>query len=189
MPLPSEKHYTYEDLLNWEGDERYELIDGTAYLLASPTFTHQRTSVKITQQISDYLEGKRCEVISAPFDVRLFEKKTTPKHQIDTVVQPDIMVVCDKDKLDEHGCMGAPDMVVEILSPSTDRRDRFEKYLLYQRARVKEYWIVDPDRKSVLVYLLENDVYHIKGYYDKDDKVQVNVLKSCYVDLSRVFEG
>lgn len=190
MPLPSEKHYTYEDLLNWEGDERYELIDGTAYLLASPSPVHQRTLLNISSQVNDYLEGKKCSAYIAPFDVCLFGNKNEWNYRSDTIVQPDLSIICDQDKIDpHHGCNGAPDMVLEVVSPSSQRYDRLVKLNLYQRAGIKEYWVVEPATNTVAVYLLEEGTFKLIEVATAKDILRVNVLKSCYVDLSRVFEG
>ncbi len=188
MPLPQEKRYTYADLKSWDGPERYELIDGELYMLAAPNPIHQIISVDLTRQIATYLLGKKCRLFSAPIDVRLFEgKDDNPNHTM-TVLQPDLMINCDPSRIDKHGCKGAPDMVVEILSPSTQKRDFLEKFQLYQRAGVKEYWLVDPDKKTILVCVLKNGVLVIDGFYEQNDTVKVNVLDNCTVDLSTVFD-
>ena len=159
MALPAEKdRYTFADCLTWGEDERIEIIDGEAVMMApSPATDHQLISGELFGQIHSYLKGKKCKVISAPFDVRLFEQDGDGPEDVDTVVVPDITVVCDPDKLDKHGCKGAPDMVVEILSPSTQRHDRLTKFNLYQRAGVREYWIVDPANRAVQSFVLEED--------------------------------
>lgn len=145
MPLPKEERYTLADMLAWETEKRYELIDGIPYLMSpGPSRRHQRIGREIYRQISTYLLGKTYEVYIAPFDVRLFEQSGEGPESVDTVVRPDISVICDTEKLDETGCKGAPDLVIEVLSPSTHNRDRLTKFNLYQRAGVREYWIVDP---------------------------------------------
>ena len=190
MALPAEKaRYTFADVLAWADDERAELIDGEAVLMApAPTPAHQLISGELFGQLHSYLKGKKCKVISAPFDVRLFEQDGDSPEDIDTVVDPDISIVCDPSKLDKHGCKGAPDMVVEILSPSTQRHDRFTKFSLYQRAGVKEYWIVDPESKAVQSFVLEDGRYSVKEYGTAGDKMKVNVLEGCIIDLSEVFQ-
>lgn len=188
MALLQEKRYTYADLLNWPDDERVELIDGEPYLMApAPSPDHQSISWALIVQIGGYLEGKKCRAFHAPFDVRLFEQTGNQSYDVDTVVQPNLSIVCDPNKLDEHGCKGAPDMVVEILSPSSTKHDRITKFNLYQRAGVKEYWIVDPRAKAVQVHTLEDGRYHAAIVYTAQDTVPVGVLEDCRIDLSRVF--
>ena len=185
--LLREKHYTYEDLLGWSGPVRYELYDGQPVAMSSPTDIHQDILGELDWQIRSYLRGKKCKVFFAPFDVRLFEQPGDRPQDVDTVVQPDLMVVCDPDKIDRHGIHGAPDLVVEILSPATQRHDRLLKFNRYMRAGVKEYWIVDPDTRSVSVYTLEEGAYHAATVYVADSAVPVGVLEDCVVDLSTVF--
>lgn len=189
MALPAEKErYTFADVLTWPDDERAELINGEVFMMApAPATAHQLISGELFGQLHSYLKGKKCKVISAPFDVRLFEQDGDSPEDIDTVVDPDISIVCDPSKLDEHGCKGAPDMVVEILSPSTRRHDRLTKFNLYQRAGVREYWIVDPIDKSVQVFTLEDGHYIAKDFGAVGDRVKVNVLEDCVIDLSEVF--
>ena len=188
MALPAEKErYTFADVLTWPDDERAELIDGEVVMMAPPTTTHQLISGEIFRQLANYLEGKKCRAIPAPFAVRLFEKDGEAPEDIDTMVEPDISIVCDASKLDKHGCKGAPDMVVEILSPWTRRHDKFTKFNLYQKAGVREYWIVDPDGKYVQVFVLTDGYYTAVDFGEAGDKLKVNVLEDCVVDLSRVF--
>lgn len=189
MALPAEKErYTFADALAWDDGERAELIDGEIYLMApAPSRPHQKVSGEIFRQLANYLEGKKCEAYSAPFDVRLFEQDGDAPEDVDTVVEPDISVVCDPSKLDDIGCKGAPDLVMEILSPSTTRHDRFTKFNLYQRAGVREYWIVDPADRSVQVFVLEDGRYTAKDFGAAGDKLCVNVLEDCTIDLSPVF--
>ena len=188
MALPAKKErYTYADYLLWEGPERYELIDGEAVMLSAPTTVHQLISAELMRQLTNYLEGKKCRVIAAPFDVRLFEEKDDRPEDVRTVVQPDISVICDRNKLDAHGCKGAPDMVIEILSPSNRRHDRLVKLDLYQRAGVREYWIVSPEAQTVEVFLLEDGRFIIQGFYEKNDIAKVHALEGCFVELCKVF--
>ena len=189
MALPAEKtQYTFADVLAWDESERAELIDGEVFLMApAPSRGHQEISGALFAQLYNYLEGKRCKVYHPPFDVRLFERDGNTPEDVDTVVEPDLTVVCDMDKLDDMGCKGAPDMVVEILSPSPRRHDRLTKFNLYQRAGVREYWIVDPADKSVQVFTLEDGHYAAKDFGAAGDKLRVNVLEDCVIDLSEVF--
>ena len=189
MALPAEKErYTFADCLTWGEDERIEIIDGEAVMMAPPTTVHQLISGEIFRQLANYLEGKKCRAIPAPFAVRLFEKDGEAPEDIDTVVEPDISIVCDTSKLDKHGCKGAPDMVVEILSPSTQRHDRLVKLSLYQRAGVREYWIVNPEDQTVQVMLLDDGgVLQLHEVYDRQSVAKVNVLDGCFIELSKVF--
>lgn len=189
MALPQEKYYTYEDILNWPEDELVELIDGRVYMWSTPTRRHETISRRLYLKLGNYLEGKTCEVYDAPFGVRLFEKKGDKPYNVDTYVVPDIFVVCDPDKLDDNGCIGAPDLVIEILSPSTRQHDRLVKLNLYQRAGVKEYWIVDPDEKTVIVMTLEDGEHYAPTAYSSNAVVPVSVLEDCKIDLKPVFEG
>ena len=177
-----ERRYTYADYLEWDDGNRYELIDGEAYLMASPTYIHQRISMNLAGELFSFLKGKPCRVLSAPFDVRLNSDKAD-----DIVVQPDILVVCDKDKLSDKYCAGAPDFVIEILSPSTLGKDRVTKFNAYLNAGVREYWIVDPESKTASVYILENGRY-IAHAYDETSSIPVTVLEGCAINLADIFD-
>ena len=182
MGLPEKKqHYTYADYCTWGDDERWELIDGVPYAMAAPSRTHQRIIGELHGQLWQFLKSKPCEVYVAPFDVRL-----NAAGDDDDVFQPDISVICDEAKLDEKGCNGAPDMVIEILSPSSLKHDKFLKFNKYQRAGVREYWIVDPDSKTVQAHILENGRYFVTSYSEVDT-IPVNVLEGCKISLSDVF--
>lgn len=189
MALPAEKErHTFADVLTWPDDERAEIINGEPIMMAPPPSSeHQEISGGLFWQLRYYLRGKKCKVYAAPFAVRLFEKSGDAPEDVDTVVEPDISVICDTSKVDKRGCKGAPDMVVEILSPSTRRHDRLTKFNLYQRAGVQEYWIVDPTDKSVQVFTLEDGHYIAKDFGAVGDRVKVNVLEDCVIDLSEVF--
>lgn len=189
MALPVEKpRYTFADVLTWDESERAEIIDGEVVMMAPPpSSTHQEISMELSSQLHTYLKGKKCKVYAAPFAVRLFEMDGDNPEDIDTMVEPDISIVCDPGKIDKHGCKGAPDMVVEILSPSTQRHDRFIKFSLYQRAGIREYWLVDPDSKTVQSFILEDGHYSVKEFGTAGDKMTVNVLEDCIIDLSELF--
>ena len=188
MPVPAPKdRYTFADCLTWSENERIEIINGEAVMMAPPTRIHQEILMELSRQLANFLEGKKCKVYPAPFAVRLFEKDGDTPEDVDTMVEPDISVVCDHDKLDKHGCKGAPDLVVEVLSPSTQRHDRLVKLDLYQRAGVREYWIVDPDSSTVQVFMLKNGYLHPHEVYSEKDIAKVNVLDGCFIELSKVF--
>jgi Uma2 family endonuclease len=180
MALPQEdRTYTYEDWLALDEDIRAELIGGELYMMTEVTETHQTISMELCRQLSNFLMGKPCKVFHTPFDVRLSESE-------DTVLEPDILVVCDRSKLDGKTCNGAPDLVVEILSPSTARLDRVVKFELYRCGGVREYWIVEPDTRMVFVAILENGYYRCI-YYADTDTLPVSVLPGCEIDLGAVF--
>ena len=181
-PVQKEKRYTFADYMTWTREERYELIDGAEYLMSpGPTWRHQSISERISRRIGNFLEGKPCLLFYAPFDVRLNADAGD-----DTVVQPDISVVCDRSKLDDHGCVGAPDLVIEILSPSTERHDRLVKFNVYLRAGVREYWVVDQEYNTVSVHILDNGRY-VTSVYGNTDHLPVHVLPGCEINLNEVF--
>jgi len=182
--LQLNEHYTYNDYASWETQERYELIDGVPYMMAAPSIIHQRVSGELFGQLWTFLKGKPCQVFSAPFDVRLSYDEND-----DNCVQPDLLVVCDSAKLsDGKSCKGVPDMVIEILSPSSASYDCIKKMRLYQNAGVKEYWIVDPEIKSIFSCVLDNDQY-ITTEYSKNDneKIPVQILPGCEIQMGDLF--
>jgi Uma2 family endonuclease len=182
MPLAKKQpRYTYADYLAWDTGDRYEIIDGEAYMLAAPSRLHQEISGNLYYALRSFLEGKPCKVYAAPFSVRLFPAEDESD---DTVVEPDITVVCDPSKLDDRGCKGPPDLVVEIASPSTARYDRILKFNKYREAGVREYWIADPEERAVFAYVLKNGEYAATVY---EDTASVTVLPGCEIDLASVF--
>ncbi|MCL2099737.1 MAG: Uma2 family endonuclease [Oscillospiraceae bacterium] len=180
MSLAEKIKYSYADYIKWDGKTRYELIDGAAYAMASPSQEHQEISGEFFRQLANFLRGKPCKVFHAPFDVRLNYDSYD-----DTVVQPDILIVCDKSKLNGRSVKGAPDMIIEIMSSNT-RHDTFVKFRLYQKAGVREYWIVDPKTRTVQVYLLDGGKYTI-NYYTAEDTAPVHILENCEINLADVF--
>jgi len=178
-----EKRYTYADYISWDDELRWELIDGVPYLMAAPRRCHQRILINLTLPIANYLKGKTCKVYIAPFDVRLDKDKTDSN-----VVQPDLVIVCDKSILTENGCDGVPDMVVEILSPSTKQMDMLIKLKLYLRVGVREYWIVDPEYKNIRKHILDEYGRYDIIEYDSSSKIPVDALGGFEIDLNEVFE-
>ena len=185
--LPREKGYSLSDLLSWPEELRAELIDGQPVMMAPPKREHQRISGALFAQLHNFLRGRPCQVYAAPFAVRPFETEGDAAESVGTVVEPDISVICDGDKLDDIGCKGAPDLVIEIISESTRRHDRITKYNLYQRAGVREYWLVDPELHTVQVFVLEEGRYNAAEAYTTSASVSVNVLPGCVIDLNQVF--
>ena len=187
MPLEQEKNHTYADYASWDDSvPRCELIEGVPVLMSpGPGRAHQWSSGRLFSKIDRFLEGKRCQIYAAPFDVRL----NGLGDEDDTVVQPDLSVICDLDKLDDKGCNGAPDMVIEILSPSNQKHDRYTKLELYQHAGVREYWIVDPEAKTVQANIL-NDGQYIISIYDSEIRstIPVHVLEGLEIPIKDIFE-
>jgi Uma2 family endonuclease len=184
MPAVEEKvRYTYADYLEWDESVHCELINGALVMMSPPVTSHQRVLSRLFLQLGKFLEGKAGEVFPAPFSLRL-----SPKNDLsdDTVFEPDITVVCDTSKIDEHGCIAAPDLIVEILSPSTARRDRTLKFSKYEEAGVREYWIADPEKKTLQMCILENGNYAI-SHYTPAATVPVHVLPGCEINLKSVF--
>ena len=177
-----DRRYTYADYCTWDDGKRYELIDGVVRAMSpAPSWWHQEISSRLHGQLYVFLRNKTCKVFAAPFDVRL-----SADNKDDTVVQPDLVVICDHSKLSGTGCVGAPDFIIEILSPSTLRVDRADKLLLYQHAGVREYWIADPDAKTVHAHILEGGRYFVTCFASPDS-APVSVLGGCMIDLSEVF--
>ncbi|MEI3612184.1 Uma2 family endonuclease [Pseudogracilibacillus sp. SO30301A] len=188
MSLPKEeREYTYVDYLSWPKDERIEIINGTPYLQAAPSRIHQEILSEIHRQIANYLIDKNCKVYPAPFAV-ILDLEEEEEEDIKNVVEPDITIVCDEEKLDDRGCKGSPDMVVEIISPSTARKDKIEKFNLYEKTGVQEYWIVEPEEKILSVFTLQaNQRYGRPGLYSEDDNVPVSIFEDLQINLNIVF--
>ncbi len=186
MSLPKEERdYTYVDYLSWPKDERVEIINGTPYLQAAPSRIHQEILSEMHRQIANYLIDKNCKVYPAPFAVILDMEE---KGDIKNVVEPDITIVCDEEKLDDRGCKGSPDMVVEITSPSTARRDKIEKFNLYEEAGIQEYWIIEPEEKILTVFTLQaNQRYGRPNLYSEDDHAPVTIFDDLKINLNTVF--
>ena len=179
--------FTYRHYRTWPDSERWELIEGHAWAMSpAPIRPHQKLSMRLSGWINSFLEGKPCEVYAAPFDI-LFPENDEQDDEVDTVVQPDIVVICDKTKLTRAGARGAPDWVIEILSPRTAKKDFEVKFQLYQRHGVREYWIVDPHEKCITVLKLSGRKYVVHGEYSPGEHASSSVLKGFAVDVKAVF--
>ena len=188
--LDLSKSYTYADYLTWKFDEFVELIKGQVMRpMAGPSRQHQEYTGNIFGEIRQYLKGKSCRVYVSPFDVRLTTAGANGDQQIQTVVQPDICVVCDPAKLDDRGCVGAPDWIIEIVSPGNTARDTKIKFDLYEESGVREYWIVYPGVKTVAAYLLKDGQYKLSAEYAEPGPVPVQVLPGLALEWAEIFEA
>ncbi len=183
-----EYKYTYGDYLQWDDNQRWEIIDGEAYNMSpAPIVEHQEIAGELYQQIKLFLRSKPCRVYFAPFDVVLPDVGENAEDS-ETVVQPDIVVICDRYKITRRGCTGAPDMVIEILSPATAVKDQKEKKDLYERVGVREYWIVHPEEKWVHIFLRDDkSKFALLGTFSAEDTPEVNTLPGLQIDLAQVF--
>ena len=191
LSLDLKKRYTYADYLTWMDDVRRELIEGFIKLFPAPRPAHAKISFNITWNLGAIIQKNkgRCEVYYAPFDVRLPKNGETAYDKIYTVVQPDICVICDLSKIDDRGCYGAPDMIIEIISPSTGKRDLNEKFALYEESGVKEYWVVYPDSKAITVFLLQDDgKYDAGSVYEFEGQVPIHIFDEITIDLHDIFQ-
>jgi Uma2 family endonuclease len=181
--LEENQHFTYADYLEWEGPERYQLINGEAFMMSSPTVEHQAISMELSWRFRTFLEGKPCRVFAAPLDVRPFPEAD---REDDTVVQPDLLVVCDSAKLSRGSVDGPPDLVIEIVSPSNGQKELFLKFQVYLDAGVREYWVIEPEGKKVQVHVLENG-HFISSAYKQDDVIPVTILPPLSIDLKTLW--
>ncbi|GAA0878633.1 Uma2 family endonuclease [Algoriphagus jejuensis] len=178
--------YSYADYLRWDFEEIVELIKGKVFRkAAAPSRRHQEVSVNLTSKIWGFLNGHPCKVYPAPFDVRFSRNPEFAK--IDSVVQPDISVICDPSKLDDRGCFGAPDLIVEIISPGNSRVELQNKYDLYEEFGVREYWIVHPTDCTLLIYTLVEGRFQPSRLFTSGDRVTSTVLPGFSLDLEEIF--
>lgn len=186
--LDLSREYSYADYLQWTFEERLEIIKGKLFKMSpAPSRMHQKLSGEIFVELANFLKGKSCEVYAAPFDVRLPHLSPNEK-QIITVVQPDLCVICDPSKLDAKGCLGAPDIVIEILSPGNNKKELKNKYEVYEESGVKEYWLVVPDEQAVFRYVLNPDGrYEGSRPLTDDNVVTTPILAGFELDLEEVF--
>jgi len=188
--LDLNKTYTYADYLTWRFQERVELIKGWIYKMSpAPRRLHQEVEGNLHLELGNFFRKTPCKVYQSPFDVRLIKNLEQSDKQITTVVQPDICVVCDPQKLDLRGCIGAPDLIVEVLSPSTIKKDNYEKFNLYQENAVREYWLVNPEGKSLQQFYLKNDEYiEFETIEDKDDMITSKIFPELKFPACEIFE-
>ncbi|SEJ60487.1 Endonuclease, Uma2 family (restriction endonuclease fold) [Cyclobacterium xiamenense] len=181
-------HYSYADYLTWQMEEVVELIRGKIFkkAAAAPKRNHQHISIKLASKLYYFLEDKPCQVYDAPFDVR-FPKVSKEDEKIHDVVQPDICVICDTEKLDDRGCIGAPDLIVEILSPGNSKVELKHKFTLYESNGVREYWIIHPETQDLLIYSLVDGKYVPSRLFTSGDVVESTVLIGFTLDLEEFF--
>ncbi len=181
-PIEKSEPHTEADYYALPDDIRVELIDGEFYDMAAPSQLHQEMLGRLASIIMDHIDKNKgkCKVIMAPFDVKLEESR-------DNIVQPDISVICDREKLDGKRCNGAPDWVIEIASPGSVNLDYVKKLKLYQRAGVREYWIIDPEDESILVYGFESKINRFAAFGFKDT-VPSGIIKDLSIDFAAVME-
>ena len=181
-------YYSYADYLTWPMDLVAELIQGRLFkkAAAAPNRIHQRVSLKLSVKLYQFLEGKTCQVYEAPFDVR-FPKDSKEDHRIFDVVQPDISVVCDPSILDQRGCIGSPDLIVEILSPGNSKLELKQKFDLYESREVKEYWIIQPEHQTMTIYTWVNGTYLPSRLFTTGDVIESRVVKGFKLDLEEFF--
>lgn len=185
-------HYSYADYLSWRLDEAIELIKGKISLMSpAPSLDHQRVSWQLSGLLFAYFRKKSCRAFAAPFDVRLYDRRKSivANQDVFTVVQPDLCVICDADKLDQRGCLGAPDWIIEILSKGNSKKEMQTKFELYRESGVKEYWLVYPFEQAVHQFVLDEvrDKYELINMYSGEDKAVPQLFPDLEVDLQEVF--
>ncbi len=192
IDLDADGTYSYADYLSWQFDEIVELIKGHIYPMATPMRKHQEVSGNLHFILRSFFNNPQnsCKVYAAPFDVR-FVKNSFGKtdKEIYTVVQPDLCVICDENKLDERGCIGTPDLIIEILSKGTEKKDKITKKMLYQEFGVPEFWIVYPNEKFIEVFFLENEKYGEAEIYSMDEQIISRLFPTLSIDINKIFES
>ena len=192
LSLDLNKRYTYADYLTWMDDKARELINGFIKTMSpAPRSIHAEVNSNIMWELKSVVKRNKgkCKVYHAPFDVRFPRNGETANDKIDTVVQPDVCVICDLSKIDKLGCCGAPDMIVEILSLSTAKKDMTEKFTLYEESGVKEYWIAHPEEKTIIVFILqENGKYDTGTVYGSEGQIPVHIFDNYPIKLNDIFE-
>lgn len=182
MPLPREQRHTIDDIYNLTDGQRAELIDGQIYMMAPPSRIHQEILMQLSTAVNNYIKANvgSCKVYPAPFAVFLSSDD-------ETYVEPDISVICDPNKLNDNGCKGAPDWIIEIVSPSSRRMDYYTKLFKYRTAKVREYWIVDPEKEMITVHYFEDE--NSPYQYGFTDKIKVNIYKNLYIDFQDIMQA
>ncbi len=182
-------YYTYADYLTWRFKERVELIKGMIFKMSpAPNINHQFTSAELFGALYIHLKGKKCKTFHAPFDVRL--PVSRKKGKVDTVVQPDICVICDKKKMEKQGCNGAPDLVIEILSPGNTKTEMRDKYSVYEESGVKEYWLIDPAKQAGIIYSLDKKGKYIGSpFFTSGQQMESKVIKGFKFDMDQWISG
>lgn len=182
------KLYTYADYISYSENERVEIVDGHIYAMSpAPSRIHQEIIMELSTIINNHIKINKelCKVYSAPFDVFLFDEETLENCR--NIVQPDISVICDKNKLTDKGCVGAPDFIVEVISPYNPSSDYVRKLSLYEHYKVKEYWIVNPINNTIFVYRLDGTMHYASPEaYTFKDKVKVGIYKNLEIDFSQI---
>ena len=191
--LNLDKKYTYADYVKWTFDDAVELIKGRIFKMAAPLSNHQDSSTNLNYLFKGHLKGKPCKVYAAPFDVRLPKPLSHRKSDkdIETVVQPDICVVCDLSKIVRRGCVGAPDLIIEILSKGTATKDVKDKFEVYEESGVKEYWIVSLTERLVNVFRLNEEGKYVPDHrpYVPSDTIRVGIFSDFSIVVDDIFEG
>jgi len=189
--LDLSKRYSYADYLTWQFTERVELIKGWIMQMSpAPSSSHQSSSATIQGEMYSYFKKSSCQLFVAPFDVRLLDnKKSIKDEKVFTVVQPDVCVICDEKKIDERGCIGAPDLIVEILSPGNSKHEMKTKYDLYEENEVREYWIANPLEKNIMLYVLKAKKYQLRKIYFDDEVIESVIFKGLTIELKDVFKA
>ena len=179
--------YTYAEYLLWKFEERVELLKGKLFKMSAPSPAHQVVQSNLNIELGLYFRNQKCQIYPAPFDVRLPAKGETGD-AIHTVVQPDLCVVCDRTKIDSRGCIGAPDLVIEIISPGNSKKELKQKFKLYEEAGVREYWVIHPSEEYVIVNVLENNRYKTLSPI-VDDEVHSVIFPTLKVHTKEIFRN
>ena len=179
--------YTYAEYLLWQFEERVELFKGKLFKMSAPSPAHQVVQSNLNIELGLYFRNQKCQIYPAPFDVRLPAKGETGD-AIHTVVQPDLCVVCDRTKIDSRGCIGAPDLVIEIISPGNSKKELKQKFKLYEEAGVREYWVIHPSEEYVIVNVLENNHYKTLSPI-VDDEVHSVIFPTLKVHTKEIFRN
>jgi Uma2 family endonuclease len=183
-----DQKYTYADYLSWPDNERWEILDGTAYNMSpAPLIEHQRITMELSGIIWSYLRGKPCKVFVSPIDVYIPKQKEDSDDKIENVVQPDVIVVCDHSKIEKRGIRGAPDIVIEVLSPQTEKKDWNDKFNLYEKSGVKEYWIVDPSEQVVHQYVNTNNRFNLVKMHEAGSVLESSVITGLKVEMIEIY--